>query len=261
MRPIKHLAARLLAALALAAGSIAPAGAGQQGQGQVVLAVFAHPDDELFVAPMLAALARNGAHVQLVYATSGDAGPGVSGMEKGAELAARREQEARCAADALGLPAPIFARLGDGTLGIEAHAQASPARRFTAFMRRTISSLAPSTIVTWGPDGGYGHADHRMVSAIVTEIVQREGAERPKLLYPGLARSDRVDAIAELSAWAQTDPELLDETYPYDRADLARAARAAECHVTQFDAATRAGLAALLDAAVWQGAVRLRKAL
>ena len=81
-----------------------------------VLAIFAHPDDEITIAPVLSRMARTGGEVTLVFATSGDAGPGVTTMEPGEELAALREDEAGCAAFALGLDEPIFWRLGDGTL-------------------------------------------------------------------------------------------------------------------------------------------------
>jgi LmbE family N-acetylglucosaminyl deacetylase len=78
--------------IALAALALAPAAMAQEapGEPQQVLAVFAHPDDELFMAPALAALARQGAKVTIFHATRGDAGPGVSGLRKGTELAKRR---------------------------------------------------------------------------------------------------------------------------------------------------------------------------
>ena len=58
------------------------------GDTRPVMVILAHPDDELPMAPALSALARAEADVRLVYATSGDAGPGVSQLEPGAELAA-----------------------------------------------------------------------------------------------------------------------------------------------------------------------------
>ena len=48
-----------------------------------VLAIFAHPDDELFVAPALARAAREGEEVTYVYATSGDQGPGGAARVRG----------------------------------------------------------------------------------------------------------------------------------------------------------------------------------
>jgi hypothetical protein len=53
---------------------------------------------------------------------------------------------------------------------------------------------------------------------------------------------------------------LLTETIAYTSADLEVAKVAAACHVTQFDAATRAGMMPLFDATIWQGKVHFRPA-
>ena len=73
---------------------------------------------------------RAGQDVAVVYATSGDQGPGVSSMERGSALAIHREAEASCAMEALGVSQTSFLKLGDGTLGIAAHHPESPARLF-----------------------------------------------------------------------------------------------------------------------------------
>jgi LmbE family N-acetylglucosaminyl deacetylase len=132
------------------------------------LAILAHPDDEITIAPVLARIARDGGKVTLIYATSGDAGPGSSGLEHADAIGAMREKEGRCATFALGIDEPVFWNLGDGELAPMARAPESAARRALAMTRAAILEAQPDVILTWGPDGGYGHADHRMVSAIVT---------------------------------------------------------------------------------------------
>lgn len=224
-----------------------------------VLAVFAHPDDEVVVAPLLARLAREGAEVRILYATSGDRGTGFSGLEAGDALAALREGEARCASHELGIAEPTFLRLGDATLGVRAHDRDSPAERFIAGLREAIAQERPSLVLTWGPDGGYGHADHRMVSALTTEVVQAMADGRPRLLYPGI-RAGTLPDRPEMANWAVTAPSLLPIAEPYEPDDRDAAHRAVGCHVSQFDEATRAGLVPLFDAAIWQGAVHLRPA-
>lgn len=225
-----------------------------------LLAVFAHPDDEVTVAPLLARAAREGFAVRIVYATSGDAGPGVSGLAKGAALAAAREGEARCASAALGLGTPQFLRFGDGELWREARGTDDAGRNLQAEIAGAIAAARPAVVVTWGPDGGYGHADHRLVSDFVTQAVQALGeADRPALLYPGI-RTGTLPPLPEMQTWAVTDPALLAVPVSYDPADLAAAARAAECHATQFDPATRAGMMPMFDGTIWQGAVHLREA-
>ncbi|ANY19247.1 1D-myo-inositol 2-acetamido-2-deoxy-alpha-D-glucopyranoside deacetylase [Tsuneonella dongtanensis] len=224
-----------------------------------ILAVFAHPDDELVVSPAIARAIRDGIPVTMVFATSGDQGPGVTAMAKGAELAAIREKEAMCSAEALGVSDVRFLRLGDGTLADRPQDAASPALRLGAELRAVLASRRYATIITWGPDGGYGHGDHRMVSAMTTQVVQAMGADRPELLYGGIAKGT-LPPVEEMQRWATTDPALLTVQAAYDESDLAAVRKAAQCHVTQFDAATRAELPDVFHASIWSGAAHFRPA-
>lgn len=253
---------RSITAIALAALALSPVAA-QEGSGPApgqrqVIAVLAHPDDELPMAPALAALAREGAYVRIVYATDGDAGPGVSDYPKGEELGIARQLEAFCAAEALGASMATSFNRGDGRLGSDVHHQGSPARK----LKGDFESAIPGNdlVLTWGPDGGYGHGDHRMVSAIATQIVQAmPAAKRPKLLYVGIPAGN-LPPVPEMAGWAVTDPALLTEAIAYTAQDLEAAKAAAQCHVTQFDAATRAGMMPLFDATIWRGKVHFRPA-
>src|SRR3546814_5556952 len=100
-KPRRLMTMRILFAAAALMALAAPVHASEEDQPRV-LAVFAHPDDEVVVAPLLARMAREGASVSVIYATSGDQGTGVSELEAGDALAALREGEARCAARELG---------------------------------------------------------------------------------------------------------------------------------------------------------------
>lgn len=234
------------------------AAAAQRPAPPSVLAILAHPDDEITIAPVLARIAREGGSVTLAFATSGDAGPGVSDMEPGEALAAVREDEARCSAFALGLPEPIFWQLGDGQLASLAHHPGSATIRLRSNVAALIAELDPRVVMTWGPDGGYGHADHRTVSNVVTEVVQRLGEGRPELLYSALPASE--DSPTELADWAKTHPSLVTDRIRYDFVDLEAARIAVDCHQTQFDAQARAYLPDLLHRGVWQGQVHFRLA-
>jgi len=248
-----------LLAAGLLSASAAPATAADDPL-PPVLAIFAHPDDEVTVGPVLAHAAREGRTVRIVYATSGDRGPGFSGLEPGAALGELREGEARCASAALGLEEPLFLRLGDAELSTRATDPEGPAMRLLAGIGRIIAEDRPGLVITWGPDGGYGHADHRMVSALTSQaIAALPAAQRPPLLYPGI-RSGTLPPVAEMQRWAITDPALLDRSLAYDDADLVAAAKAVDCHRSQFDEATRAGMVALFDQTIWQGAVHFREA-
>lgn len=240
----------MIVAMLLGLGGTAQAGRPQK----VVLAVYAHPDDELFVAPALAAEARGGALVRIVYVTRGDAGPGFSGLSKGAELARIRSAEATCASNALGLAEPQLLEFGDGALAGQARG-----KEFRAVLADAIAAAKPDLVITWGPDGGSGHADHRIVGAVVTQIVQAQPADRrPLLLYPGIRDGT---APADMKGWATTAPELLDRRIAYTPNDLDRTRAAVQCHKTQFDEAARNEFATVFDQTIWQGAVHFRNAL
>lgn len=225
---------------------------------QQVLVVLAHPDDELPMAPAIAALARQGARVTLAYATQGDVGPGVSGLAPGDALGKVRLQEAFCAGNALGAASVVSFNRGDGQLGVNVHHGGSAATGLKGDLETFIPGH--SLVLTWGPDGGYGHGDHRMVSALASQIVQAMPADkRPRLLYVGIPAGRRPD-IPQMAGWAETDPALLIETIAYTPADLTAAKAAAQCHVTQFDDTTRAAMMPLFDATIWRGEVHFRPA-
>ena len=225
-----------------------------------ILAILAHPDDEITIAPVLARAAREGGEVTLVFATSGDAGPGVSGMEPGEELAALREDEARRSAFALGVDEPIFWQLGDGQLSAMARAPDSPARDLAERIASIIAIQQPGVIMTWGPDGGYGHADHRMVSNAVTQVVQAMGHDRPDLLYAALPSGEET-SIPGFENWATVDPSLVTDRLRYEMADLDAARAAIDCHASQFPESARTMLPDLLHRNIWRGSVFFRLAL
>ncbi|EAQ28788.1 hypothetical protein NAP1_14353 [Erythrobacter sp. NAP1] len=230
----------------------------RRATGPNVLAIVAHPDDELFFAPVLARAARSGGKVTVVFATSGDAGPGVTDMEPGAELAALREEEARCSINALGASEPRFWQMGDGTLAVMARKPDSPMRSLTLRVAELIEEIEPNVVITWGPDGGYGHSDHRAMNTAVTQVLQAMEGARPDLLYPALPVSD--DAPSQLEGWAKTHPSLITDRLSYEPRDLDAMRAAANCYESQFNAAARAALPELLHAAVWRGNVFFRLA-
>lgn len=252
---IRKTATMALAALAL---GTTPARAAEPSER--VLVVVAHPDDELFMAPAIAALARQGHAVTIVFATLGDQGPGVTDFERGPPLGAIRRAEAQCSANALGAQARFLEGLGDGTLAETPQAPKSPALRFIDQFAKAYVETDPQLVLTWGPDGGYGHADHRMVSAQVTMALQSLANQyRARLLYVGIPAGS-LPKVPQMAGWAETDPALLTETVRYSPADLDAAKAAAMCHATQFDEASRQGMMGLFDATMWRGKVHFRPA-
>jgi len=83
-----------------------------------LLAIFAHPDDEGVVGPVLARYAREGVRVYLAIATKGEKGAFPhSGIPPGERLAKVRHEETICACRELGINPPIFFDLNDGEVG------------------------------------------------------------------------------------------------------------------------------------------------
>jgi len=224
-----------------------------------VLAILAHPDDEITIAPILSRIARSGGQVAVIFATSGDAGPGLSGLEPGEQLATLREQEASCSAFALGLGEPTFWRLADGTLGHMAHGINSTAKRALPLISAAIAEHKPQVVMTWGPDGGYGHADHRMISAAITQVIARMGPERPDLLYAAFPQAAE-GAIPGFDNWATTHPSLLTDRIRYQIADLQATEIAVSCYESQFPKEARESLAGMLHQHVWKGTIHFRSA-
>ena len=220
-----------------------------------LVVVFAHPDDESAVGPMLARYAREGIDVRLVLATNGDRGRGITDIPAGEALGRVREQEAMCAAERLGISPPILLNLGDGTL-----AEPTTLRRLEAEIARVLKELAPTAVVTWGGEGLDGHPDHRIVGAVVTEIVQGwpEG-NPPPLFYPGFPL-DRA-AIVPDSPFSRTPTlqRLLTVRVPFEPQDFEATSSAFACHQTQYTQQRQeAGLARLMK--LLNGSVYLRPA-
>jgi LmbE family N-acetylglucosaminyl deacetylase len=146
-----------------------------------ILVVFPHPDDEFSVGPLLAKCAAEGHAVHLVSITSGQKGYRThANIPAGETLGAAREEELRRAAAALGIREPIFWGFQDGDISGSALADAIGAR-----LRELIDTLAPDILITFGPDGLSGHADHRVSSYVVTEVFQHQYRlkHKPRKLY------------------------------------------------------------------------------
>ena len=69
-----------------------------------------------------------------------------------------------------------------------------------------------------------------------------------------------MPANTPFERWGGTDPALLTVKAGYTDEDLAKSITAAQCHETQFDEASRAGLIPFLHQVAWQGEVAFREA-
>ncbi|MCB0224683.1 MAG: PIG-L family deacetylase [Anaerolineae bacterium] len=141
---------------------------------QRLLCVLAHPDDEVFCAGgTLALAAASGIETMVVSATRGEAG-----QIQDARIATRRtlgrvrEGELLQSTQQLGVHHSLCLDYGDGTL-----AEVEPVRLVND-ITRIIRDFRPDTVITFGPDGAYGHPDHIAIGAATTEAVKVSGDVR-----------------------------------------------------------------------------------
>ncbi|MFN8444817.1 MAG: PIG-L family deacetylase [Caldilineaceae bacterium] len=143
---------------------------------QTILAIFAHPDDEVFAAGgVLAKYGALGVHTVLLCATRGEVGeisdPALATPETLAEV---RTRELEQAVHALGIHELHFLGFRDsGMVGTPENedarslhkADANEAVRRLVHLMRTVK---PDLVITHDPTGGYGHPDHIAVCKHVT---------------------------------------------------------------------------------------------
>jgi LmbE family N-acetylglucosaminyl deacetylase len=125
-----------------------------------VVGVWAHPDDEAYLAGGLMAAARAaGLRVVCVTATDGERGTPDPQRWPPDRLAALRAAELARSLAILGVREHHGLGLPDG--GCADLDSARPVGRIAEI----IDEVAPDTVLTFGPDGITGHSDHRTVSA------------------------------------------------------------------------------------------------
>jgi LmbE family N-acetylglucosaminyl deacetylase len=161
------------------------------------MAVLAHPDDEsLGVGGTLAKYASEGVEVFLVTATCGDGGRyrghrPEDGRHPGPlALAKIRERELRAAASVLGVRE--LSLLGYRDQHLDRANPSEAVADIVAHFRR----LRPDVVVTFGPDGAYGHPDHIAISQFTTAAAV--SAADPAFALEGVDAARPPHAISKL---------------------------------------------------------------
>lgn len=145
-----------------------------------LMAVLAHPDDEsLGLGGALARYAAEGVGTYLVTATRGERGwRGDPAADPGLEAFGRtREAELLAAARVLGVREVNFLNYIDGDLD-----QAEPAAAIGQIVGH-LRRVRPQVVITFGPEGAYGHPDHMAISqfTIAALTAAADPAYRPDL--------------------------------------------------------------------------------
>jgi LmbE family N-acetylglucosaminyl deacetylase len=230
-----------------------------------VVAVLAHPDDEFSVSGTLAGYARNGAHTALICVTRGEAGeisdPTLATAEN---LGAVREAELRCSCERIGIDELHLLDYCDS--GMEGTPENDKA---TAFIQaepddvrlrlvRLYRSIKPHVVITFEPNGWYGHPDHVATSRHASESYRLAGDPaafpeagppwQPMRLFHVVFLGSQFKPIADYARehgldvgdlgdlnWEEPDPLADQITHEIDVSAFSSVKlAAAECHRTQF---------------------------
>jgi LmbE family N-acetylglucosaminyl deacetylase len=219
-----------------------------------ILAVFAHPDDERVIGPLLSKLAREGRETHLVIATDGSQGvTDFARIPAGAALAAARTREATCAANRLGVRKLHLLGLPDGGL-----ASFEVLGKLRSRLAAIIDSVKPAAIITFGPEGGTGHPDHRLVGDVTTQIIEGDARYgKIDLLYASLP-TERLRTAPRANPTVNGMAEaLLTVRVPFEPQDLVAGREEFACHKSQYTPAQMALVNAYL-AHAWNGDVWMR---
>jgi LmbE family N-acetylglucosaminyl deacetylase len=155
-----------------------------------VLAVWAHPDDESFVAGgLLAAASDAGSRIVCLTATRGERGTADPDRWHTARLARTRARELAAAQAVLGIDEQRWLPFEDGACHT-----VSPGRGM-ALVAQVIADVQPDTIVSFGPDGLTGHTDHQAVSRWASHAWAATGSSA-RLLWAAIT-ADTKKRMAE----------------------------------------------------------------
>jgi LmbE family N-acetylglucosaminyl deacetylase len=218
-----------------------------------LLAVFAHPDDEsMGMGGTLAKYSAEGVDTHLVCASRGERGwfgpeeqnPGLS------ILGQTRTLELQNAVKALGMKGLYFLNYIDGDVDQAPHAEAIS--QIVTHIRR----IKPHVVVTFPPDGNYGHPDHIAIGQFTSAAIvcaadssyqdmEKLPAHRVSKLYYMVDAENFINLIAPFMGdmTFQVDDQVRGEfpwkewmvTTRIDMAEHCNAAwRAIQCHQSQL---------------------------
>lgn len=155
-----------------------------------LLSVWAHPDDESFLAAGVMASARDrGQRVVCAWATGGEHGTSDPATWPPSRLRRVRRWEAAAAMAVLGVREHCVHDLPDGAL-------AEHEEHGIVWAGRLLDEVRPDTILTFGPDGTTFHPDHVAVHRWVTEAWLERG--RPGRLLYATATVEHLERFREL---------------------------------------------------------------
>jgi N-acetyl-1-D-myo-inositol-2-amino-2-deoxy-alpha-D-glucopyranoside deacetylase len=188
-----------------------------------LLFVHAHPDDEtVSTGATMARYAAAGDHVTLVTCTLGEEGeihvPGLAGLAaaEGDQLGGYRLVELERACAALGVTDHrVLGGAGryrdSGMMGTPSnnHARAfwgADLDEAARHLLEVIAEVRPQVVVTYDPNGGYGHPDHiqsHRVAMRAVELARADGVAPDKVYWSAVPRSVMVAGLEHFADSAE----------------------------------------------------------
>jgi len=195
-----------------------------------LIGVFAHPDDETFLAgPILAKCASENVHVELICGTP------PQGLSLN-DHSSRQRLSLECAAKIIGIQrvhflgycdSPMYPIINPG-LGM---LTTTPLETITENIRQILEQVRPNVIITDSPYGSYGHPDHVVIhNATVAAFTQysRPDARLYCLAFPSFLVKLNMFLIRVLG-------RPLDKMGPLGNIDLAATIRKLPAKTASID--------------------------
>lgn len=211
-----------------------------------ILSVWAHPDDETYLAgAVMAAAVDAGQRVVCVSATAGELGTDDPANWPPARLGQLRRWEAAAAMAVIGVADHRFLDLPDGGL---AELDTDHPAIGVELIGALIDEVRPDTILTFGPDGMTFHPDHIAIGRWTTDAWERRGGPG-RLLHASTTAAHIAEYRDRYEEWgvymtddrpvAPTD-DALALRFVATGADLDRKLAALAAMASQTDAARAA---------------------
>ena len=205
----------------------------EKANSKTILGIFPHPDDENIIGDVFARYARLGHKVYIIIATDGKDGTRVTSIPAGDSLGKIRKQESICACEKLGIQPPIFLALErlDTKFGVRPYLNGH--KKLLEDLKKYILELQPDVLITFGPDGEYGHSEHIVTGATVIDLLLREvWVDKYPLYFP----VDLKEEVADDEDLSYVNQKYVNVKIEYSDEDEQKSFEAAKCYVTQTTA-------------------------
>lgn len=174
----------------------------------------AHPDDELYAAGLLAALAGRGVETHLLCLTRGEGGT-TGSITTRENLGKVREQELRASAAALGAATVELMGYVDPLPDGKARAPEVDPGQLAREIEAAVRKRKAEAVLTHGSNGEYGHPAHRLVHEaarlVQGAVLYTFNAAAPDVsLWGGVNPDDPADLVLDVTPWLEAKARAFD---------------------------------------------------